>query len=114
MCYPGILEQEPDGGYVANVPALPGFVSQGDTRHEALSNIQEAITLYVADSRAAGDPVPSEAGKEFVDIDAALARTPVAQIDDPQFKPGHFMLRRRTVPAQTFTASRASCRRALG
>ena len=72
MRYTVILEQEPDGGYVANVPALPGCVSQGDTRAEVLSNIQEAITLYVDDCRKAGDPVPTEAGKEFVEIDAAI------------------------------------------
>lgn len=54
-----VLEQEPDGGYVVSVPALPGCVSQGDTRAEALTNIREAIELYVADCREAGDPVPS-------------------------------------------------------
>jgi predicted RNase H-like HicB family nuclease len=71
MRYTVILEQETDGGYVINVPALPGCVSQGDTRAEALANIREAIELYVQDCREAGDPVPTEAGKEFVDIEAA-------------------------------------------
>jgi predicted RNase H-like HicB family nuclease len=71
MRYTVILEQEMDGGYVVNVPALPGCVSQGDTRAEALENIREAIALYVQDCREAGDPVPTEAGKEFVDIEAA-------------------------------------------
>jgi hypothetical protein len=42
MRYTVILEQEPDGGYIATVPALPGCVSQGDTREEALNNIGEA------------------------------------------------------------------------
>lgn len=63
MRYTVILEQEPDGGYVASVPALPGCVSQGDNRDEALSNIREAIDLYVEDCRVAGDPIPKEAGK---------------------------------------------------
>ena len=45
--------------------------SQGDTRAEALKNIQEAIALYVEDCRDAGDPVPTEAGKEFVEVEAA-------------------------------------------
>jgi len=70
MRYTVVLEQE-DGGYVASVPALPGCVSQGDTRAETLSNIREAIELYVADCRDAGDPVPTEAGKEFVEVEAA-------------------------------------------
>jgi predicted RNase H-like HicB family nuclease len=71
MCYTVVLEQESDGGYVASVPALPGGVSQGDTRAEAMENIREAIEVYVEDCRDAGDPVPTEAGKEFVEVDAA-------------------------------------------
>jgi predicted RNase H-like HicB family nuclease len=71
MRYTVILEQETDGGYVVSAPALPGCISQGDTRAEALANIREAIELYVQDCREAGDPVPTEAGKEFVDIEAA-------------------------------------------
>jgi predicted RNase H-like HicB family nuclease len=66
-----VLEQEADGGYVASVPALPGCVSQGDTRAEALGNIREAIELYMEDCRADGDPVPTDAGKEFIEIEAA-------------------------------------------
>lgn len=60
MKYTVALEREPDNGYVATVPILPGCVSQGDTREEALRNIREAIELYVEDCRAAGDPVPGE------------------------------------------------------
>ncbi len=40
MRYTIILERESDGGYVASVPALPGCVSQGDNRDEAMTNIQ--------------------------------------------------------------------------
>ena len=71
MRYTVVLELEEDGGYVASVPALPGCVSQGDTRDEALINIREAMELYLEDCRAAGDPVPTEVGKEFVEIDSA-------------------------------------------
>lgn len=71
MGYTVILERESDGGYVVSVPALPGCVSQGDTRQEALDNIREAIDLYVEDCIEAGDPVPVEAGKEFVEVKAA-------------------------------------------
>jgi predicted RNase H-like HicB family nuclease len=63
MTYTVILEREDDGGYVASVPALPGCVSQGDGLDEAMTNIQEAIKLYVDDCRDAGDPVPVEAGR---------------------------------------------------
>jgi predicted RNase H-like HicB family nuclease len=69
MRYTVVLEQEPDEGYVASVPALPGCVSQGDTREEAMRNIREAIELYVEDCIEAGEPVPREAGKEFVEVE---------------------------------------------
>ena len=71
MRYTVVLEQEEDGGYVAIVPALPGCVSQGDDRAEALANVREAIELYIEDCREAGDPVPTEIGREFADIEAA-------------------------------------------
>jgi predicted RNase H-like HicB family nuclease len=70
MRYTVGLEQEPDGGYVASVPTLPGCLSQGDTRAGALANIREAIDVYLEDCRQAGDPVPTEAGKEFVEVEA--------------------------------------------
>jgi antitoxin HicB len=66
--YTVVLEREPDGGYVATIPVLPGCVSQGDTREEALDNIREAIELYIEDCIAAGESVPEEAEREFVDL----------------------------------------------
>jgi predicted RNase H-like HicB family nuclease len=71
MRYTVVLEREPDGGYVASVPALPGCITQGDTRGEALTNVREAIELYIGDCRDAGEPIPTEVGKEFVEVEAA-------------------------------------------
>lgn len=71
MRYTVILEREPDGGYVVSVPAMPGCVSQGDDRDCALANIREPIELYIEDCRDAGDPIPSEVGREFVEVEAA-------------------------------------------
>lgn len=68
MRYTVILEREPDGGYVASVPALPGCVSQGDSRDEAMRNIRDAADLYIEDCIASGDPVPTEAGREYVEL----------------------------------------------
>ena len=59
MRYAVVLERESDGGFVVSVPALPGCVSQGDTREEALANVKEAAQLYVEDCVASGDPVPT-------------------------------------------------------
>ena len=42
-----ILEPSEEGGFTALVPALPGCLSEGDTREEALRNIREAIELYM-------------------------------------------------------------------
>jgi len=42
-----ILEPSDEGGYTAIVPSLPGCISEGDTKEEALKNIREAIELYM-------------------------------------------------------------------
>lgn len=42
-----VLEPGEDGGYTVYVPALPGCISEGDTRQEALENIEQAIKLYL-------------------------------------------------------------------
>ncbi len=68
MKYTVILQRENDGGCVVSVPALPGCVSQGDTREEALKNIEEAIDLYLEDVKAAGEPIPVEDGREYVEV----------------------------------------------
>ena len=68
MQYTVVLEKDADGGFVALVPVLPGCVSQGETREEALINIREAAELYVEDCIASGDPVPTEAGHEFIEL----------------------------------------------
>src|SRR5438045_3450732 len=99
MRYTVVLEREPDGGYVATVPALAGCVSQGDTRQLALENIREAIELYVEDCRDAGDPVPAEAGKEFVEV-------------DPRLTGPHLMAKLPTGISGRFRVTRNSPRRA--
>ncbi|MBI4668909.1 MAG: type II toxin-antitoxin system HicB family antitoxin, partial [Elusimicrobia bacterium] len=42
-----VLESSPEGGYTAYVPSLPGCISEGQNRDEALKNIREAIDLYL-------------------------------------------------------------------
>lgn len=42
-----VLEQSADGGYTVYVPALPGCISEGNTKPQALRNIKEAIRLYL-------------------------------------------------------------------
>lgn len=42
-----VIEPQDEGGYTVYVPSLPGCVSQGETKEEALRNIKEAIVLYI-------------------------------------------------------------------
>ncbi len=42
-----VLEDSEEGGYTAYAPSLPGCISEGDDREEALANIREAIELYL-------------------------------------------------------------------
>ena len=58
MKYRVLIEQDEDGMFVAEVPALPGCISQGRTREETLQNIQEAIAAYLESLEAHGEPIP--------------------------------------------------------
>ena len=62
MNYRVILEAQEEGGYTVYVPALPGCLSQGETKEEALINIKEAIELYLEslESRSISPPVVME------------------------------------------------------
>lgn len=42
-----VLERSDEGGFTAYVPSLPGCISEGDSREDALINIREAIQLYL-------------------------------------------------------------------
>lgn len=42
-----ILEASDEGGFTVTVPALPGCISEGETREEAISNIKEAVQIYL-------------------------------------------------------------------
>jgi predicted RNase H-like HicB family nuclease len=63
-----LIEQDEDGVFVAQVPSLPGCVSQGATRDEALRNAAEAIEAYVESLRAHDEPIPPAIGEEIVDV----------------------------------------------
>lgn len=50
-----------DGWFVAEVPSLPGCISQGRTRAEAIANVREAIALMVEHLTEQGQAVPEDA-----------------------------------------------------
>jgi len=64
-----LIEQDEDGVFVAEVPSLPGCISQGRTRDEALSNVREAIAGYLESLEAHGDPIPPTISEEIVEIE---------------------------------------------
>ena len=47
MVFKVVLEECKEGGYTVYIPSLPGCISEGDTKEEALENIREAIELYL-------------------------------------------------------------------
>ncbi len=55
-----LLHPGEDGGYIAEVPSLPGCISQGDTKEQALRNIREAIDLWIEARLELGEPIPEE------------------------------------------------------
>lgn len=54
-----IVHSEPEGGFWAEVPSLPGCVTQGETMEELTANLQEAISLWLE----AGEPDESESNQ---------------------------------------------------
>jgi predicted RNase H-like HicB family nuclease len=68
MKYRVLIEQDEDGMYVAEVPSLPGCITQGQTREEAVKNVREAISAYLESLEAHGDPIPPPITEEVVEV----------------------------------------------
>ena len=68
MKYRVSIEQGEDGVYAAEVPAVPGCFSQGQTREEAVANVREAIAAYLESLEAHGDPIPPPNTEEAVEV----------------------------------------------
>ena len=63
-----LIEPDEDGVFVAEVPSLPGCITQGNTRDEAVQNAREAIAAYLESLEAHGDPVPPPISEEIVEV----------------------------------------------
>ena len=68
MKYRVVMEQDEDGVFVVEVPTLPGCLSQGKTRAEALNNIREAIEVYLESLQSHGEPIPPPIEEEIVEM----------------------------------------------
>jgi antitoxin HicB len=69
-----MLRPEPEGGYTALVPALPGCVTYGRTLKEAQEMARDAISGYIASLRKHNDPVPSDEDTLLTTLELEYAR----------------------------------------
>lgn len=63
-----LIQPDEDGVFVAECPALPGCISQGATRAEAIANIREAMSGYLASLAKHNEPVPLPISEEVVEV----------------------------------------------
>ncbi|MDG6997079.1 MAG: type II toxin-antitoxin system HicB family antitoxin [Nitrososphaerota archaeon] len=70
MKYRVLINQDEDGMYVATCPSLPGCISQGKTRKEAVANIKDAIDGYIASLKKHKEPIPPPIQEETVEVSA--------------------------------------------
>ncbi|MBU0640457.1 MAG: type II toxin-antitoxin system HicB family antitoxin [Planctomycetes bacterium] len=68
--YRVLIEQDEDGVFVAECPTLPGCVSQGATRDEAVTNIKDAIAGYLESLRQHNEPIPPSTWEATVEVPA--------------------------------------------
>jgi predicted RNase H-like HicB family nuclease len=66
--FPVTIYQDEEGWYVVECPVIPGCMSQGETKEEALQNIQEAIQLCLQVRREKGMPRTIESQEVEVPI----------------------------------------------
>ena len=56
--YRKVIRGDPEEGYLAEVPELPGCMTAGETEIEALQNLREAMTGWLMTALAHGLPIP--------------------------------------------------------
>jgi predicted RNase H-like HicB family nuclease len=68
MKYRVLIEPDEDGMFIAECPALPGCISEGKTREEAIANIKDAIKGYLASLEKHGEPIPPSISEEVIEV----------------------------------------------
>lgn len=66
MHYRVLIEQDEDGQFAVECPTLPGCVSQGRSREEALANIKDAIAGYQESLKKHGELISATARKSII------------------------------------------------
>lgn len=62
------IEPDEDGVFIAECPTLPGCVSQGNTRDEAMTNIRDAVQGYLESLKKHGEPIPPPITEAVVEV----------------------------------------------
>jgi predicted RNase H-like HicB family nuclease len=62
ISYRILLKKEPEGGYTATVPSLPGCITYGESIEEATTMVKEAIELYLESLKAHNEEIPNDEG----------------------------------------------------
>ena len=70
MKFRAIIEQDEDGNYIVQCPSLPGCISEGKTRGEALTNVKDAIEGYLKSLKKHDEPIPPSIEEETVEVSA--------------------------------------------
>ena len=69
LYYNVIFRPEPEGGFTALVPSLPGCISYGKDLEEAKAMIVDAIYGYIASLRKHKEPIPIDRGSLFTSVE---------------------------------------------
>ncbi|MDD4765680.1 MAG: type II toxin-antitoxin system HicB family antitoxin [Atribacterota bacterium] len=62
ISYRVLLKKEPEGGYTATVPSLPGCITYGESIEEATNMVKEAIELYLESLKDHNEEIPNDEG----------------------------------------------------
>jgi len=65
-----LVKQDEDGMFVVECPTLPGCISEGNTREEAIANIKDAIDGYLESLKKHKEPIPPSIEEEVVEVNA--------------------------------------------
>lgn len=68
MNYRVLIERDENGMFIIECPSLPGCISQGKTRDEAIENIRDAIKGYLESLKRHNEPIPPPIEEEIVEI----------------------------------------------
>lgn len=63
-----IIEEDEDGIFVAECPSLPGCISQGRSREEAMYNLRDAVKGYLESLKKHNEAIPPSIYEEVIDI----------------------------------------------